>query len=147
MEFLYLVPQVTSNCTKIPSSGLEKISLVQFYWTSLLKLSLAKKKRRKKIGENSGPLMSLPIDLLNGDRLQHRLSWQLEWKKVSNCLVSNNQYHPLYFWPKKLHTEDLTTQTKIGPTQQIIYYSPVRKLLSVKYLQSLSISYWEEDKI
>ena len=37
-----------------------------------------KRKKREKNGENSGPLTSLPVDRLNGDRLQRRRSCQLQ---------------------------------------------------------------------
>ena len=36
-----------------------------------------KKEKKEKNGGNSGPLISLPVDRLNGDRLQHRRSCQL----------------------------------------------------------------------
>ena len=44
------------------------------------------KKTRKKNGENSTPLLSLPVDRLNGGRLQHRHMCQLT--KSKHCNVS-----------------------------------------------------------
>ena len=53
-----------------------------------------KRKKREKNGENSSPLTSLPVDRLNGDRLQRRRSCQFFQSSsifIMNCGILTNR--------------------------------------------------------
>ena len=59
------------------------------------------KRKKEKNNENSGSLTSLPVDRLNGDRLQHRHSLQYlpckaKWFQAGSLLKDENKYKALH---------------------------------------------------